>query len=381
MAAPQDLAPSTGTLHRLRQAFRSWRNARIADPAFQSWAVRFPPTRPLARAEAGRLYDIVAGFVYSQTLLACVELDVFAHLDHARTVEDLSGRIGLAPDRCRRLLQAAAALDLVRRDGSEYELGSLGAALSGAPGVVEMVRHHAMFYRDLSDPVALLRDGSDPELARFWAYAGGAVTNDMPSDTAASYSALMAASQAMVAEETLAAAPLSGVRHLLDIGGGEGAFLQAALRATPGLRATLFDLPAVADRAAVRFESAGLGSVAVTVGGSFLDDALPDSADAISLIRVLYDHDDDVVTRLLARVHDALPSGGRLLLSEPMSGGTRPSKAGDAYFGFYTLAMGTGRPRSPERHRALLADAGFTAIRESRTRQRFITSVITATRP
>lgn len=372
--------PRFGILTRLRRAIYSWRNARISDPAFQSWAVRFPVTRPIARAEAARLYDLVAGFVYSQTLLACVELDLFVHLDRPRTLDEIARRVDLAPDRCFRLLQAAAAIDLIRRDGTDYKLGPLGAALAGAPGVVEMVRHHALFYRDLSDPVALLRGGADTELAQFWAYSGGAVTRDMPSDTAASYSTLMAASQAMVAEETLAAAPLAGVRHLLDVGGGEGAFLEAALRATPGLLATLFDLPAVAARASERFEAAGLGDVARICGGSFLDDPLPGGADAISLIRVLYDHDDDVVKRLLARVREALPPGGRLLLSEPMSGGLRPGKAGDAYFGFYTLAMGSGQPRSPERHRDLLSEAGFTAIRHIRTRQPFITSVISAKR-
>jgi demethylspheroidene O-methyltransferase len=170
------------------------------------------------------------------------------------------------------------------------------------------------------------------------------------------------------------------VRHLLDLGGGEGAFLEAALRATPGLRATLFDLPAVAARAAKRFEAAGLQAATEVRGGSFLDDPLPEGADAISLIRVLYDHDDRVVAGLLSRVHTALPPGGRLLVSEPMSGGARPTKAGDAYFGFYTLAMGTGQPRSPERHRELLSTAGFTAIQQPPTRQRFVTSVITARR-
>jgi demethylspheroidene O-methyltransferase len=33
--------------------------------------------------------------------------------------------------------------------------------------------------------------------------------------------------------------------------------------------------------------------------------------------------------------------------------------AGDAYFGFYLLAMGRGRPRSPAELQAMLAAAGF----------------------
>jgi hypothetical protein len=43
--------------------------------------------------------------------------------------------------------------------------------------------------------------------------------------------------------------------------------------------------------------------------------------------------------------------------------------------------MTTGRPRSPERHAELLAAAGFTSVARHRTRQGFITSVMTARRP
>lgn len=368
---------------RLRAAWRAFRNARITDPAFQDWAARNPLTRPLARAEAAQLYDIVSGFVYSQTLLACVELDVFGELAAGPlSLPELAGRIGLAPERARRLAQAAAALRLLERAGPDgYALGPLGAALLGAPGVSEMVRHHALFYRDLADPVALLRGTADPELQRFWAYVGGRRTHDLAPETAAAYSRLMAASQTMVAAETLAACPLGGRRCLLDVGGGEGAFLEAALRATPSLRGIVFDLPAVAARAAARLEAAGLGPRARAVGGSFRGDALPEGADVVSLVRVLYDHEDDVVAALLGRVFAALPPGGRLILSEPMAGGARPTRSGDAYFGFYTLAMSTGRPRTAEEHVALLQAAGFTGVTRHPTRQRFVTSVLSARRP
>lgn len=383
MAAPLTAA-RPGPLARLIRALRAWRNARIGDPAFQSWAARFPPTRRLARGQAAQLYDIVAGFVYSQVLFACVELEVFRHLAPGPLgVADLAARIRLAPERTERLAQAAVALRLLERGEAGYGLGPLGAAALGAPGVIEMVRHHAMFYRDLADPVALLRAETEreTEVARFWSYVGGADPLAMTPDQAGPYSRLMAASQAMVAEETLAAVPLTGVRRLLDVGGGEGVFLEACARAAPELRLTLFDLPAVAARAEARFRAAGLAGRAETVGGSFRTGPLPRGADAISLIRVLYDHDDAVVADLLARVHAALPSGGLLIVSEPMSGGARPTRSGDAYFGMYTLAMGTGRPRPAARHAELLLAAGFGRVTHPPTRQRFVTQVVTAIKP
>lgn len=359
--------------------FLRWRNRRIASPAFQSWAARFPLTRGRARRQADALYDLVAGFVYSQTLAACIELDLFdLLLDGPRTAAELAPALRLDPDRAERLCAAAAAVGLLDpRPGGRWGLGELGAAAMGAPGVAEMVRHHRLFYADLSDPVALLRgEGDPPRLSRFWAYLSGAPDVD-PRDAAA-YSALMAASQAMVAEETLSAVPLAGVARLIDVGGGEGAFACAALRATPGLRATVFDLPAVVARAPARFAEAGVSDRADTAPGSFLTDPLPQGADLISLVRVCYDHPDATVRALLAKARAALPPGGRLLISEPMSGGARPTRSGDAYFGFYMLAMASGRARSAETLSAMLTEAGFADIRRPRTRRPFLTQVLTA---
>jgi len=371
-------AKRPGLVSRLRH----WLSLRIADPAFQARAVANPFLRPLANRQAAQLYDLVAGFVYSQILLACVEIDLFRRLREApRTVPDLARDCGLPPESLQRLVQGAAALDLLRIEAQgRIALGPLGAALLGAPGVEDMVRHHPMLYRDLTDPVGLLASPrTETELSKFWSYVHGRNATHTPQ--AAAYSRLMASSQAMVAAETLAVAPLRGVRCLMDVGGGEGAFLTAALAAFPVLRGQVFDLPDVAARARTAFERQGLSDRACALGGSFRDPELPRGCDAISLIRVLYDHDTPVVQDLLSKVIEALPPGGRVIVSEPMSGGARPTRAGDAYFGFYTAAMTSGQPRSVETHCALLARAGFVEISAPRMRQPFITRVVTGVRP
>ncbi|MEO0793148.1 MAG: methyltransferase, partial [Pseudomonadota bacterium] len=113
----------------------------------------------------------------------------------------------------------------------------------------------------------------------------------------------------------------------------------------------------------------------------FRTDPLPAGADAISLIRVLYDHETATVRRLLSQTFEALPPNGRLLISEPMSGGNAPHRAGDAYFAIYCKAMGTGTVRSPAEITRLLTDAGFTSIDVPRMRRRFITQTIVARKP
>ena len=67
-----------------------------------------------------------------------------------------------------------------------------------------------------------------------------------------------------------------------------------------------------------------------------------------------------------------------MLLSEPMAGGSRPNRAGDAYFGLYLLAMGAGRARPSREIAAMLRTAGFRAVRHRPTRRPILTSVLTA---
>ena len=358
-----------------------WLNRLVARRGFQRWAAAFPPTRGLVRREGEALFDLVAGFCHSQVLTALVALGVPERLmEGARELDALARACAVPPERMRVLLRAGAAIGILRmrRDGA-VALTRRGAALTGVPGLREMILHNAALYRDLADPAAFFRGETETELARFWPYVLGAEGGG-DAEAAATYSDLMARSQALVAEDTLAAVSLRGVGTLMDVGGGTGAFLAAACAAHPRLRGVLLDLPAVAPAAARRFAEAGLSGRVRIEAGSFRDGPLPRGADAIALVRVLYDHSDETVAALLSACHDALPGGGRLIVSEPMTGGIRPSRTGDAYFALYTMAMRTGRARSAEEIAGLCGGAGFVRMRRHVGRRPFVTSVVTARR-
>ena len=360
---------------------RGWINQLAASRRFQTWAARMPVLRRIARAEGEALFDLVAGFVNSQTLLALIELRVLHMLrDGPQSAQTMARRCDIPADRMQILLQAGAGLGLLRRqkDG-RFALAMRGASLLGVPGLEGMVRHHRALYADLADPVALLRGGQQTQLAQFWPYVFGASGAVDPGVTA-TYSALMADSQDLVAEDTLRMVDFRGIARLLDIGGGTGAFLTAVGAAYPNLQLDLFDLPVVVTGAAARFADAGLTARTTIHPGSFREGPLPRGADAISLIRVLYDHNDSTVQQLLSAVLDTLPPGGRLIISEPMSGGANPDRATDVYFSLYTLAMQTGRTRSGAEIAALLAGAGYVNIRIRWGFRPFVTSVVTAGR-
>lgn len=368
-----------------RDRLQRWLDRRVASPAFRRWAAAFPLTRPIARRRAAALFDLVAGFSYTQVLLACVQLRLFDRLARGgETAEALAPALALSPEACRRLLDAAVALRLLRRRephgaAAVYGLGPLGAPMVGNTALAAMVEHHRLLYADLADPLALLRAApGQGELARYWAYARAPRPEALARDQVADYSALMAASQPLVADEILDAYPMGGHRHLLDVGGGEGVFAAAAAQRWPQLRLTVFDLPEVACRAQGRLAALGLSQRAQAVGGDFCAGDLPASADIVSLVRVVHDHDDAKVMTLLRAVRRALPPHGVLLLAEPMAGTPGAQPMGDAYFGLYLWAMGSGRPRTEAELGRLLQAAGFAAPRPLRNPMPLQTRILLA---
>jgi demethylspheroidene O-methyltransferase len=352
---------------------------------FRRWAAAFPLTRPVARRRARALFDIVAGFVYSQVLFACVELRLFEMLaEGPQALPELARRLDLPEDGAARLLLAAASLRLVARRGADaagqprFGLGALGTAMVDNAGLQAMVAHHGLLYRDLADPVALLRGARATALGGYWPYAGQDGAAGLNAGQTEAYTALMAASQPLVAAEVLDAYRFARHRVVLDVGGGDGAFLAALAERAPRLERMLFDLPAVAERARARFERSGL---AVGVhGGDFRTDALPYGADLVTLVRVVHDHDDDVALAVLRAAHAALAPGGTVLVAEPMAATAGAEPVGDAYFGLYLWAMGSGRARNPAELAALLVRAGFDRPRLLPTHTPLLTGVMVAQR-
>lgn len=345
--------------------------------------------RPFARKSAGALFDLVAGFTYTQVLLACVRLELFDRLaDGARSVEALAPALGLSVERAEALLDAAAAIDLIRRRPSgRYALSMLGAAVRANPGIGAMVEHNVLLYRDLEDPLPLLRgERDDTELARYWPYAGSEAPEAIAAPGVMPYTQLMAASQTLVADEILDAFPLAGRRLLMDVGGGNGTFIRAAAARAPELRFLLFDLPSVAAAAQQAFNEdpvqgpagAPMAGHVRCEGGDFLRDPLPRGADIATLVRILHDQDDTGARRLLRAIREALPDDGVLLVAEPMRDTPAARRIGDVYFSLYFTAMGRGRARTPAAIRGMLLEAGFRSVQRCATHVPLQTSLLVA---
>jgi demethylspheroidene O-methyltransferase len=345
-----------------------WRDRLIADTRFQNRVAKIPFLRNIAKKRANQLFDVMAGFVYTQILLSCVRLNLFNILkDGPLNLFDIKKYCGLDAVPLKKLLDAAVSIHLLEiRSHDRYGLGTLGAPMVGNTALSAMIEHHTVLYEDLRDPLSLLSgDIGIKKMEKFWPYVS-ADQKDQESvkdkEHVKNYSDLMSASLPLVADQVVDAYDFSQHQCLLDVGGGQGTFLKRVFLNAPKLNRKLFDLPGVANLAQESFALTSDHQDIDVYGGDFFKDPLPRGADLITLIRVIFDHDDVRVKILLRAIFEALPAGGKLLIAEPMADTPEHPAMGHAYFGFYLLAMGRGRPRSIDEISQLAMDSGFKSV-------------------
>ena len=195
--------------------------------------------------------------------------------------------------------------------------------------------------RGLLDPAAFLDlNGIGGRMAGVWSSLPGYIRTGQPGyhevfglpfwedlaahpDIAASFDALMGPAGHGTPDPQF---EISGgweqIRTIVDVGGGTGAMLAGILRARPGLRGVLVDLPAAVARAGEAFRAAGVVDRVSTAGQSFFD-PLPAGADLYLLKKVLNDWPDRETIDILRRCAEAAGRGGRVVVL----GGVAPDDA------------------------------------------------------
>lgn len=271
-------------------------------------------------------------------------------------IDDLAAASGTHAESLHRLLIHLASHDLfdtpapgrfVLNDlsrGLVGESGRLGFALDGIGGRM------AYAWGSLLDAVRTGEPAYHTVFGRpFW--------DDLQAhpEIAASFDALMGPAGHGAPDPDLPlAGGWDGIRTVVDVGGGTGALLAALLRARPGLRGTLVDLPSTVARAAALLKEAGVADRVTTVGQSFFD-PLPPGADLYLLKNVLSDWPDREATMLLRRCGEAAAPAGRVLLL----GGVSPDDSGAPAPELLMMVLVGGKARSLTGFRALAQAAGL----------------------
>jgi hypothetical protein len=321
----------------------------------------------------GAVTWMIRGQWVTLSIRAAVELGVFDRLEAPTSVADLAVEIGCDPGALARLVRVLVDLGLVEFSGVAPGPGD---EVSLTAGGGTLTRGHASGLRELA-----LMQSTLANLASWQRLADAVRTGDAVFEKVngidpwqflasnpeheAIFNAAMARRGSDQAAAINAVCNLSGVRLVVDVGGGRGAMLAALLTTRPGLRGVVADRPEVAAAAQGFLADAGLADRAGAAAVDFFQ-SVPAEADAYVLANVLHDWTDGEAIRILRTIHASMKPSARLWVVEHVldAPGRGFEVLRDVHLvDLHMLVMFGARERTATEYDALFLPSGFEAGR------------------
>ena len=305
-------------------------------------------------------------------LATAAELGLFTFLAERSSADfgEIRNHTGVPPHQLRVLLQAICATGILERDGDGRYVNSAVAGELLASDAEESWSHILIGWKDVYYPAfaqltkAMLA-GRNTALEAF-SGDGGTLYERLSADPEREvvFHRAMSAFTLRSVDGLVGRPEFAGVRHLLDVGGGDGATSCRLVARHPGLRCTIFDLPSVSRLADDKVVRSFPDRVDLQAGDMFAD-PFPDGVDAVLFSHVLEIFDEASILGLMRKAYDALPSGGRVFIygyhvSDDETEGIFGARLG-LYFN--VLASGKGMAYPARDYLAWLVEAGFREVR------------------
>jgi len=313
--------------------------------------------------------DLIEAFRRSKIMFAAVELGVFDLLhEHPSDAGTVAQVLGAHADATERLLDACAALGLLRKAGGVYANERVAETYlrSSSP---HTLRGYVRYSDEALYPMwgrlaEAVREGT-PRWRQTFGLSGPLFNAFFRTDEAMRDFLLGMHGFGMLTSPAVTAAfDLSRFRTLADLGGATGHLAIAACERYPQLRGIVFDLAPVTPLAREQVSRSPARDRIEVVGGDFFADDLP-AADLYTLGRILHDWSEDKIALLLRRIFDRLPSGGALLVAERLLSPDGVGPLGANLQSMNMLVCTEGKERTAAQYASILRAAGFSAI-ESR---------------
>lgn len=278
--------------------------------------------------------------------------------DGSLSVAELASRCGAHAPTMRRLLRSTAVTGLLRSvppDG--YELTEAGQALlQGRQSLSLKYNADPEIWGAFGELTETIRTGTAPFRLRHGTVYG--YLSGKPALSAV-FDQFMEANLEPLAARLAQVGDFSAAGTLIDVGGGQGTFLAAILRAHPGVRGILLDLERSIPVARKYLADSGVAARCELVAGDFFEE-VPAGGDTYFVSHIIHNWDDEQVLAILRIIRGAIPDHGRLLILEQvLPDDDRPHLGKDVDIRLLTLH--SGRERSLAEYSALLAAAGFSA--------------------
>jgi hypothetical protein len=159
----------------------------------------------------------------------------------------------------------------------------------------------------------------------------------------------------------------SGVKKILDVGGGSGCFMIAFAQANPSLKCTIMELGTMCEVAGTYIKNGEVEGQVDTLTVDMFREPWPKGYDAVFFSNVWHDWNFRTCKWLAEKTFEILPSGGRIMLHEMLleDGGTGPVTP--AGFSMLMLLGTQGQQFTFLELKEILESVGFTGIEAQHT--------------
>ncbi len=318
-----------------------------------------------AKDAAGMLPDdvdqAIRGFRESRAILTALELDVFTGVGNGATAAQLAQKLGTDTRATEMLLNALASMELLKKGGEMFVNTATSSRYfrEGSPDNMRMALMHTVHLWDTwSTLTECVRQGTS--VAR----KTGVARDELGTRA---FIAAMHRNARERAPLAIRAVELDGVRRMIDLGGGSGAYSIAFAQSKPDLKVDLLDLPEVLPLTANYVREAGVADRVTLIPGDLRTDRFGGGHDLALLSAICHMFGVAENKDLLRRAYDALDEGGRLVIQEFI---LEPDKTAPRTATLFALNMLVGTERgsaySSEEYADWLKAAGFSEVRHVR---------------
>jgi (2Fe-2S) ferredoxin/predicted O-methyltransferase YrrM len=314
------------------------------------------------KEEAGTLPDslneTIRSFMPSRAVLTALELDVFTAVASGASAEQVAERIQADPRATEMLLNVLVSLKLLDKKEGKF-FNTVAAARFLCEGSRDNARgglmHTAQLWHRWSSLTDCVRAGTSVE------------TGSREDSSVSDFIAAMDRNARERADAVVKATGVNGIKRMLDLGGGSGAYSIAFARALPGLRSEILDRSDVLPLTQGYIREAGLADRITTRAGDMLCDPLGENYDLILASAICHMFSPEENRSLFRRVRQALGPKGKLVVQDFI---LEPDKTAPQFAALFSLNMlvGTraGSSYSEPEYASWLRDAGFSDVRRLR---------------
>ena len=279
----------------------------------------------------GTIREFAASFQKSRILLTGFELDIFSNVDESGTTSyQIAGILHLDANGCERLMNALVSLGFLTKQNNLFfnTVDSFTFLSKKSIDYLGGLMHSNHLWNTWSNLTNVVKTGKSahPDEINIrgeeWLFPFINAMHDRAKKQA---------------PQQLANIDLSGIRYVLDIGGGSGAYSMEFVSRKPEVEATVFDLPNVVPITKRFLDKEGYSGKVKTHQGDYTIDDLPKGFDLVFLSAIIHSNSLEINRNLIKKCFDSLNKNGKIIIQDWIMNNDRTQPTSGAIFAINML--------------------------------------------